>query len=33
MDELERWRRRVKDPGGDYEVDLLESFFTDLELH
>ena len=29
MDEPERWRKKVKDPDGDYEVDLVESFFTD----
>jgi len=32
MDEPERWRKKAKDPDGDYEVDLLESFFTDLDL-
>jgi len=32
MDEPERWRKQVKDPDGDYEVDLVESFFLDLDL-
>lgn len=33
MNEPERWRKRVKDPGGEYEVDLVETFFTHLDLH
>jgi len=24
MDEPEKWRKKVKDPDGDYEVDLVE---------
>jgi len=31
MDKPERWKK-VKDPDGDYEIDLVETFFTDLEL-
>jgi len=33
MDEPERWRKKVKDPDGDYKVDLVDTFFTDLDLH
>ena len=33
MDEPERWRKKVRDPDGDYKVDLVETFFTDLDLH
>jgi len=33
MDELERWRKRVKDPDGDYELDLVEEFFSNLDLN
>jgi len=32
MDEPERWRTKVKHPDGDSEVDLVEMFFTDLDL-
>jgi len=32
MGELERWRKKVKDPDGEYEVDMVETFFTDLDL-
>jgi len=28
MDEPERWRKKVKDPDGGYEVDLMETFWT-----
>ena len=33
MDEPERWRERVKDPDGDYELDLVEEFFANLGLN
>jgi len=33
MNEPEKWRKRVKDPDGDYEVDVVESFFSELNLH
>jgi len=33
MDEPERWRKRVKDPDGDYELDLVEEFFSNLDLN
>jgi len=33
MDEKERWMKKVKDPDGDYVVDLVETFFTDLDLN
>jgi len=33
MDEPERWRRRVKDPDGDCELDLVEEFFANLDLN
>jgi len=32
IDEPEKWRKRVKDSDGDYEVDLVESFFSELDL-
>jgi len=32
MDDLERWRKRVKDSDGDYELDLVEQFFANLDL-
>jgi len=32
MDEPERWGKKVKDSDGDYEIDLVETFFTDLDL-
>jgi len=32
MDESGRRRKKVKDPGSDYEIDLVEMFFTDLDL-
>jgi len=32
MDEPERWRKRVKDPNGDYDLDLVETFFANLDL-
>jgi len=32
MDEPERWRKKVKDPDGDYELDLVEEFFANLDL-
>jgi len=33
MDEPERRWKKMKDPdGGDYVIDLVESFFTDLDL-
>jgi len=32
MDAPEGWRKKVKDPDRDYEVDLVETFFTGLEL-
>jgi len=28
----ERWLKRVKDPGGDYVVNLVETFFAKLDL-
>jgi len=31
MDEAEKWEK-VKDPDGDYEIDLVEMPFTDLDL-
>jgi len=31
-DEKERWMRKAKDPDGNYVVDLVETFFTDLDL-
>jgi len=30
--EPERWRKKVKDPDGECEVDLMEAFFTDVDL-
>jgi len=33
MDEPERWSKRVKEPDGDYELDLVETFFTSLDLN
>jgi len=33
MDDPERWRKRVKDPDGDYELDLVEEFFSNLDLN
>jgi len=32
MDGPERWRKRVKDPDGVCELDLVETFFTNLDL-
>jgi len=32
MDEPEGWRKKVKDPDGDYELDLAEEFFASLDL-
>jgi len=32
MDEKERWMKKVKDSDGDYVVDLVETFFADLDL-
>jgi len=32
MDEPKRWRKKVKDPDGDYELDLVEEFFANLDL-
>jgi len=32
MGEPERWWKKVKDPDGNYEIDLVETFFTDLDL-
>jgi len=32
MDNPEQWQKRVKDPDGDYELDLIEEFFTNLDL-
>jgi len=29
----EWWRKRVKDPDGDYELDLVEEFFSNLDLN
>ena len=28
MDERDRWVKKVKDPGGGYVVDLVETFFA-----
>jgi len=33
MVEPERWRKRVKDPDEVYELDLVETFFTNLDLN
>jgi len=33
MDEPKRWRKRMKDPDEDYELDLVEMFFTKLDLN
>ena len=32
MDEPEEWRKKVKGPDGDYELDLVEEFFANLDL-
>jgi len=32
MDEPERWRKNVKDLDRNYVLDLVETFFTDLDL-
>jgi len=32
MGERGRWMKRVKDPGGDYVVDLVEAFFAGLDI-
>ena len=32
MDDPEWWRKRVKDPDRDYELDLVEEFFANLDL-
>jgi len=32
MDEPERWRKKVKGPDGDNAIDLVETFFPDLDL-
>jgi len=33
MDEPERWRKRVKDLDGGYDLDLVEEFFASLDLN
>jgi len=32
MDDPEQWRKRVKDPDGDYALDLVEEFFANIDL-
>jgi len=32
MDEPKRWRKKVKDPDGDYKVDLVETISTCVEV-
>jgi len=33
MDKPERWRKSVKDPDDNYDLDLVETFFTNLGLN
>jgi len=33
MDDPVRWRKRVKNPDRDYKLDLVEEFFSNLDLY